>query len=140
MARITTGADEKVFRIQEFLGLNENPDGDTKLKMGEASVIRNFKVTRDRNLQRRPGQQMVKGLLQAYTLQVEDNAQKVRVDEHVSGKLRMHPTCTVTTDGFLEVSGDEASVSFENAEQYAGYYWRYDENFTYQLVSCTYDV
>lgn len=76
MARITTGADEKVFRIQEFLGLNENPDGDTKLKMGEASVIRNFKVTRDRNLQRRPGQQMVKGLLQAYTLQVEDNAQK----------------------------------------------------------------
>jgi hypothetical protein len=140
MARITTGADEKVFRIQEFLGLNENPDGDTKLKMGEASVIRNFKVTRDRNLQRRPGQQMVKGLLQAYTLQVEDNTQEVRVDEHVSGKLRMHPTCTVTIDGFLEVSGNEVSVSYENAEQYAGYYWRYDENFTYQLVSCTYDA
>lgn len=55
MARITGSADEKVFQIQRWLGLNENPDGDTKLKMGEAAEMRNFRVTRDGNLQKRPG-------------------------------------------------------------------------------------
>lgn len=55
MANITGSASEKVFQIQKWLGLNENPDGDTKLKMGEAAAMRNFKVTRDGNLQKRPG-------------------------------------------------------------------------------------
>lgn len=55
MASITGAADERVFQIQKWLGLNENPDGDTKLKMGEASEMRNFRVTRDGNLQKRPG-------------------------------------------------------------------------------------
>ena len=55
MATITGAADERVFQIQRWLGLNENPDGDTKLKMGEASEMRNFRVTRDGNLQKRPG-------------------------------------------------------------------------------------
>ncbi|MBP5461190.1 MAG: hypothetical protein J6Y20_03600 [Lachnospiraceae bacterium] len=60
MARITGAADERVFQIQKWLGLNENPDGDTKLKMGEASRMRNFRVTRDGNLQKRPGTKAVK--------------------------------------------------------------------------------
>ena len=55
MANITGAADERVFQIQRWLGLNENPDGDTKLKMGEAADMRNFRVTRDGNLQKRPG-------------------------------------------------------------------------------------
>lgn len=59
MATITGAADERVFQIQKWLGLNENPDGDTKLKMGEASVMRNFRVTRDGNLQKRPGTKYV---------------------------------------------------------------------------------
>ena len=59
MARITGSAAEKVFSIQRWLGLNENPDGDTKLKMGEASLMRNMRVTRDGNLQKRPGTRAV---------------------------------------------------------------------------------
>lgn len=55
MAQITAATNEKVFQIQRWLGLNENPDGDTKLKMGEAAEMRNFRVTRDGNLQKRPG-------------------------------------------------------------------------------------
>ena len=47
--------EEKIFCPGRFLGLNENPDGDTKLKPGEASVCRNFTVTRDGNLRRRAG-------------------------------------------------------------------------------------
>lgn len=55
MSTIRATSNEAVYKIDKFLGLNENPDGDTKLKLGEASVCRNWRVTRDRNLQRRPG-------------------------------------------------------------------------------------
>jgi len=55
MSTIRASTTENIWKIEKFLGLNENPDGDTKLKMGEASVCRNWKITRDHNLQRRPG-------------------------------------------------------------------------------------
>ena len=62
MAQITGSANEKVFQIRAWGGLNENPDGDTKLKMGEAAVMRNFRITRDGNLQRRPGSKEIVSL------------------------------------------------------------------------------
>lgn len=62
MAEIKATTNEKVFPIKAFLGLNQNPDGDTKLKMGEAAAMDNFRVTRDRNLQRRPGTKTVVNL------------------------------------------------------------------------------
>lgn len=55
MATINASGTEAVFQIKQWFGLNQNPDGDTKLKMGEASVMRNFMVTRDGNLRKRPG-------------------------------------------------------------------------------------
>lgn len=57
MAQIKAVTNEKVFTLAAFRGLNQNPDGDTKLKMGEAAESFNFRVTRDGNLQRRPGTQ-----------------------------------------------------------------------------------
>lgn len=55
MATITGAQNERVFQIKQWLGLNESPDGDTKLRLGEAAVMQNFRVTRDGNLQKRPG-------------------------------------------------------------------------------------
>lgn len=55
MAKISTNTAETTFQIKNWLGLNESPDGDTDLKIGEASVMRNFRVTRERNLQIRSG-------------------------------------------------------------------------------------
>ena len=55
MAQITATTSERVFPIKGWLGLHQNPDGDTKLKLGEAAEMRNFRITRDGNLQRRPG-------------------------------------------------------------------------------------
>ena len=63
MAAITGSANEKVFQIRAWGGLNENPDGDTKLKMGEAAGMRNFRITRDGNLQRRPGSKEIAAML-----------------------------------------------------------------------------
>lgn len=66
MAKITSGSEEKVFRISEWLGMNENPDGDTRLKLGEAAVMRNFKITRDGSLQKRPGLSSLSFVVQYY--------------------------------------------------------------------------
>ena len=59
MAQIVGSDDVKVFKIQKFLGLNESPDGDTQLKLGEASEIRNWKVTSEGHLRVRPGYKTV---------------------------------------------------------------------------------
>ncbi len=55
MAKLRFGNEESMYSIKRFLGLNENPDGDTELAAGEAAAMRNFRVTKDGSLQIRPG-------------------------------------------------------------------------------------
>lgn len=55
MAKIAASSDTKIYALSKWLGLNESPDGDTGLKMGEAAVMRNFRITRESHLQTRPG-------------------------------------------------------------------------------------
>lgn len=55
MAQISASSGTSVLKIKQFLGLNENPDGDTKIKVGELSEMRNFAITQDGHLQIRPG-------------------------------------------------------------------------------------
>lgn len=69
MAQITGTSNEKVFPIKSWLGLHQNPDGDTKLKYGEAADMRNFRITRDGNLQRRPGTFAVANLDEGFPIQ-----------------------------------------------------------------------
>lgn len=139
MATISGKTEEKIFQIKSWGGLNENPDGDTKLKLGEAAVMRNFRVTRDGNLQRRPGSALVKGLMRAYTMDTSPVASVVRQDTGASSRLTMYPSASVTDDGFVQVSGTGVVVSYENADEYEGYYWKYDENYIYQLSGCMRD-
>lgn len=54
MAEIRS-ATTKSFHIDKWLGLNEAQDGDGRLKYGEASQCRNWRVTKDGTLRRRPG-------------------------------------------------------------------------------------
>ena len=89
MAQIVDSSDEKVFRIQEFLGLNESPDGDTKLKLGEASVMRNFKITRDHSLQKRPGMDSVGSIVGDNVIQIASSSTAVRVDNNISSTLQI---------------------------------------------------
>lgn len=55
MAKIDTSVQEQVYRIGSWSGVHESPDGDAELKPGEAAEMRNFRITRDGNLQLRPG-------------------------------------------------------------------------------------
>ena len=66
MAHIGTGDQDQILKLQQFLGLNEDPDGDTVLKVGELSECRNFKITRDHHLQIRPGQRKTADLRSAW--------------------------------------------------------------------------
>lgn len=54
MARQST-AGTQMFTVDQFLGINESGDGDTELKMGEASRMENFTITDALNLALRPG-------------------------------------------------------------------------------------
>ncbi len=55
MATIPAGTDERIYKLARWLGVNQNRDGETKLKFGEASRMVNWQITRDGNLKRRPG-------------------------------------------------------------------------------------
>ena len=55
MATIAGGDNSRIFEIKKFLGLNESRDGDTQLKMGEASSMDNWRVTPQYHLHIRPG-------------------------------------------------------------------------------------
>ena len=55
MANINASNSTGVYQLKKWLGLNESPDGDTGLKLGEAAEMRNFRITREGHLQVRPG-------------------------------------------------------------------------------------
>lgn len=138
MATIRGTTDERVFRLLNWKGLNENPDGDTKLDLGEAAVIRNFRITRDGNLQRRPGMDQVVGVMQSYSLD-EGTEEIARTDTNVCSQLTMNQTASATSDGFIDLSGDDIVVDYDNWTDYVGYYWRYDKHHVWKLVRLDYD-
>lgn len=73
MARISASNSISVLKIKEFLGLNENPDGDTNIKTGELSELRNFRITRDNHLQIRPGTKTLLELRTAWDTWAAEN-------------------------------------------------------------------
>lgn len=77
MAHIRTGSSVTLLPIREFLGLNENPDGDTRIKNGELSELRNFRITRDKHLQLRPGTRTVLSLRAAWDTWAQTHAPTV---------------------------------------------------------------
>ena len=73
MATITGATNEKVYSIPKWLGMNEHPDGDTNLKLGEAAKMVNWKITRDGNLKRRPGLEFFAGLNEDYAVSISED-------------------------------------------------------------------
>ena len=55
MAQVSRSSESKIYAIQKWLGLNESPDGDTGLRMGEAAVMRDNRNTREHHHKNRPG-------------------------------------------------------------------------------------
>lgn len=125
MARIYSPTAERTFKITRWQGLNEAPDGDTKLKMGEASTCTNWRVTRDGNLQIRPGSRNICGFLESYTLTTSPTTEQETQNDTFSFSL--WPALTVTETGIIKPTGDKITVTHENitalADKLAGYYY-----------------
>lgn len=75
MAQIKGTDNSSILKIQAFLGLNENPDGDTMLKVGEMAEMRNFRITQDKHLQIRPGSKTLLSLADALSSLGQGNVQ-----------------------------------------------------------------
>lgn len=125
MARINSASNDKVYQINKFLGINQNSDGDANIRMGEASEMTNFCITRNRSLQIRKGSKNIAGLLSAYTITVSDTATAVVVDDYSpTSTFTAYPNISVSAGGVLALSGTSVSVTYANIATYAGYYWQ----------------
>lgn len=74
MSTLYSSVESKIYKIQKWLGVNESEDGDTGLKSGEASVMRNFRVTDGGALQIRPGTANIAGLVSSYSVGTGEEA------------------------------------------------------------------
>ena len=111
MATINGVRTDKVYSITKWLGLHEHPDGDTNLKMGEAAKMVNWKITRDGNLKRRPGQEFFAGLNEVYAASVSDNV--VRIAEDLPGDQVIYVYGAVSAmvrPGTITMVGAEGAV------------------------------
>lgn len=77
--------------------------------------MRNFKITRDRSLQKRPGLDSVGSIVKDNVIQISSSSTAVRVDNNVSSALQLYPNASLVNDE-IELSGDYVSVTYENWE------------------------
>ncbi len=135
MARITANVGERVFNISSWHGVNEAPEGQARLKLGEAAVMRNFCVTSGGALKKRPGSRDVAGLLNAYTAHVREGSRQAVVTDKAGGRSReLFPRLAANDAGVVVTAGSGVSVAAKDAGAYKGYYfahggrvWRLEE-------------
>lgn len=130
MAKISAITSERIYPIKQFRGLHENPDGDTKLKAGEAAKMVNFRITRDGNLKKRPGHSKVVGLCQSYSAEVTDATYSI--DEPNS--LVMYSSVSVNAGSFFKGTGS-VTVAKGSFGSYINYYWIREVDRAYKLAS-----
>ena len=110
MATISARTSDKVFTVAKWYGLNEHPDGDTRLRMGEASQMVNWRVTRDGNLKLRPGQEFVAGLGGTYEA-VMDSTLKIIGQFTATDILILYSGISDTSNpGTLVVTGGDIGM------------------------------
>lgn len=124
MASIVTRISEKIFNISVWHGVNEAPEGEARLRMGEAAKMRNFCVTSGGALKKRPGSRNVAGLLTGYETRTRQGEGVVlAVDRGLSQGYGMYPRVTADGMGTLTAQGEAVTVTRENAGEYTGYYF-----------------
>ena len=111
MATISAPNNEKVYSISKWGGLNEHPDGDTRLKLGEASKMVNWKITRDGNLKRRPGMRGVMGLRESYVRSISPSIELLTVFDSGDATLEIFTGAnTELVPGIIVLTGAGGNV------------------------------
>lgn len=136
MANVSTQVKETVYKIARWKGVNEAQEGEASLEMGEAAVMRNFRVTAGGALKKRGGSQNVAGLLSGgYTVAVDgDNEQTLFTETGASTlSLTLYPGVSVNDMGALSLTGTPVTVTEANADNYEGYYYKHSNGNIYQF-------
>lgn len=127
---------ERVYRISRWRGVNEAPEGEASLQMGEAAVMRNFRVTSGGALKKRPGSANVAGLVNAYSLSVDESTTETLLTETgvTTASFTMYPTAAADSVGAIVLSGEAVEVTAANAATYVGYYYRDEAGFVHRFA------
>ncbi len=121
IARISTNVSERIFNISAFRGVNEAPEGEASLKLGEAAVMRNFRVTAGGALKKRPGSRDVASLLNSFVIRTAPEEELLFTDTGWRTR-ELRPRAEVDGEGVVHAAGDPAEVDPRNALAYAGWF------------------
>jgi len=126
VAEILAAGKERVYRITKWLGVNQAQEGESRLSLGEAADMRNFRITSGGALRKRPGSRNVAGLLNAFNLVVNSSVNEVLMEERGTSEARftMYPTASVSGTGEIVLSGAPETVTNANADGHVGWYYR----------------
>lgn len=139
MAQIITSVSEAVYQIKKWLGVNEALEGEASLKMGEAALMRNFKVTAGGALKKRAGSRNIAGLMSGYTAEVDTGITSVLLTEtgQSTAALTMYPGIEVDSVGGITLTGESAGVTNENQAEHLGWYYRAGDGAVYKFTGVT---
>lgn len=139
MAQIITSVSEAVYQIKKWLGVNEALEGEASLKMGEAALMRNFKVTAGGALKKRSGSRNIAGLMSGYTAEVDTGTTKALLTEtgQSTAALTMYPGMEVDSVGGITLTGESAEVTNENQAEHLGWYYRAGDGAVYKFTGVT---
>lgn len=137
MARIVTGIKEKVYSITNWLGVNEAADGEATLKTGEASLMRNFKVTDGGALKKRSGSKDVAGLMAEYVKQISATEQTIKTEIRNSDfSFEVASEIAIDSVGNITLTPPTTTVTAANAAANVGKYFILNGN-AYQFAGLT---
>ena len=139
MAQIITSVREGIYQIKRWLGVNEAQEGEASLKMGEAAVMRNFKVTAGGALKKRAGSRNIAGLMSGYTAEVDTGTTSVLLTEtgQSTAALTMYPGIEVDSVGGITLTGESAEVTNGNQAEHLGWYYRAGDGAVYKFTGVT---
>lgn len=111
MSTLYSGVESRVYKIQKWLGVNESEDGDTGLKAGEASVMRNFRVTDGGALQIRPGTASIAGLVSSYNIDTGEEAVIAEESNESTYKADTYASISLDSTGNITPNGTPLELS-----------------------------
>ncbi len=125
MAKVSTAVSESIYRITRWLGVNEAPEGEATLKMGEAALMRNFSVTAGGALKKRAGSRNVAGLLREYVAVTDEDNPRILLTESgaSTASFTMYPGISIDSVGKVSLTGEARSVTALNCAAHVGYYY-----------------
>lgn len=135
MAKIETNTSENIFQIKNWLGVNEAPEGEARLKQGEAAAMRNFQITAGGALRKRPGSMNVAGLMNSYVVEVDTEITTLLQETETStASFTLYSQAMADSVGNITLSGESVTVTNANADSYVGWYYQDDDGNIWQFA------